>query len=594
MGYRRKIKAEGTEAARVQYQNLFAQLVSLVGARKTYVELGRGSAKTTDIQCERLIDLIEEMPGAPVVWIADTFTNLQSNVLPSVLEGLQRKGLYEGTHFVIEKQPPEYSDREKESLPEWLRPHFWKPVNPLVSYKRTIIFYSGLNITFGSLDRPSTLAGRSYVFVFGDEAKYFKPQQVANLLKAVRGYALEYGASPFYRGQCFTSDMADLSHIGEYDWMQKEAKNVNLEAVLLVIKTGLVYNQALSEAVAAKDVWLKSRSADDLDRYKARMAVASRWRERWMIARLQPGADTFYLRASSYVNADILSAEWFADAFASGLPDTKTAVLSIKSTLESGDRFYCNLAERHFYFDGIDEEAYDRMNLQDAEDCRVLRYLHLHEPLRVGVDFGNMCSMTCAQLQRDAAGGREVMRIVKFLYTLAPEYVEDLGRKFVSYFAPMKNRVLYLYYDRAGNAYKQVGKDQVTQLKNAITRDSSGRPTGWVVHLMNKEQGNLRQSEEYNFMSVMMAENNPRLPLVRIDAYAAKPLKLSLEQARTRIREGVVYKDKSSEKLPVADLPTRSTNPSDSFKYLMMQPDWRKVVKGQPKPVSGNLDITVR
>ena len=594
MAYRRKIKEDSTQAATLQYQNMFAQLVSLVGARKTYVELGRGSAKTTDIQCERLIDLIEEMPGAPAVWVANTFTDLQSNVLPSVLEGLERKGLHEGTHYVIEKQPPEFTDKEKENLPDWLRPHFWKPINPIISYKRTIIFYSGFNLTFGSLDRPSTLAGRSYVFVFGDEGKYLKPELVANLLKSVRGYSLEYGASPFYRGQCFTSDVADVSHIGEYDWMQNEAKNVNLEAILLVIKTGLVYNQALSEAVAAKDVWLKSKSQDDLKKYRAKMDVASRWRERWIITRMQPGADTFYLRASSYVNVDILSAEWFADAYASGLPDTKTAVLSIKSTLESGNRFYSNLAERHFYFDGINEDAYDGLALQEREDCRVLKYLHMNEPLRVGVDFGNMCSMTCSQLQKGKDGRRDTMRILKFLYTLAPEYVEDLGRKFRQYFSPMQNRVLYLYYDRSGNAYKQVGKDLITQLRNAIMFDESGRPTGWVVHLMNKGQGNIRQSEEYNFMSVMMAENNPRLPLIRIDAYAAKPLKASLELARTKVKDGVVYKDKSSEKLPVADLPLRSTNPSDSFKYLMMQPDWRKVVKGQSKSVSSNLDITIR
>jgi hypothetical protein len=309
---------------------------------------------------------------------------------------------------------------------------------------------------------------------------------------------------------------------------------------------------------------------------------------------MQPGADTFYLRASSYVNVDILSAEWFADAYASGLPDTKTAVLSIKSTLESGNRFYSNLAERHFYFDGINEDAYDGLALQEREDCRVLKYLHMNEPLRVGVDFGNMCSMTCSQLQKGKDGRRDTMRILKFLYTLAPEYVEDLGRKFRQYFSPMQNRVLYLYYDRSGNAYKQVGKDLITQLRNAIMFDESGRPTGWVVHLMNKGQGNIRQSEEYNFMSVMMAENNPRLPLIRIDAYAAKPLKASLELARTKVKDGVVYKDKSSEKLPVADLPLRSTNPSDSFKYLMMQPDWRKVVKGQSKSVSSNLDITIR
>ena len=144
MAYRKKVNTRNTESASVQYQNKFAQLVALVGARKTYCELGRGSAKTTDIQVERLIDLVYDMPGAPVCWLADTFSNLTANVLPSVLEGLERKGFREGEHYVIEKEPPEFTDAEKKDLPEWLRPHFWKPFNRLVTYKRTLIFLTGL------------------------------------------------------------------------------------------------------------------------------------------------------------------------------------------------------------------------------------------------------------------------------------------------------------------------------------------------------------------------------------------------------------------------------------------------------------------
>lgn len=590
MSHRKKINEEKTEAAIVQYQNKVAQVISLVGARKTFVELGRGSAKTTDIQCERLIDLIYEMPGAPAAWIADTFTNLQANVLPSVIEGLERKGLKEGVHFVIEKAPPTYTEKEKGNLPEWLKPHFWQPHNHIVSYKRTMIFYTGFNLTFGSLDRPSTLAGRSYVFLFGDEAKYFNPAQVANMLKAVRGYFLEYGHCNFYRGQCFTSDAADTSHIGEYDWMSSEAKNMNVDAILLVLKTGLVYTEAMQEAVAAKDKWQRTGNASDLEKYRLKLTTANRWKYRLEIARRQPGADTFYFRASSYVNADILTAEWFADAFASGLPDTKTAILSMKSVLESGDRFYANLSERHFYFDGINESEYDRVDMRHAADCRVLKYIDLRTPLRLGVDFGNMCSMSCAQITKQHQ--RETLRILKFIYTLSPEYVEDLGRKFREFFAPMENKVVYLYYDRAGNTYKSVGKDQVSQLKRAIEYDESDRRTGWIVHLMSLKQGDIRQSEEYNFMQVFMAENNPRLPLLRIDAYQAKNLKMSLELARTKVKSGVVYKDKSSEKLPISDLSTKSTNPSDSFKYLLMIPEWRKLVKGERSATCGNIDIT--
>ena len=314
MSYRKKVKLDSTEAASVQFQNLFAQLVSLVGARKTYCELGRGSAKTTDVQCERLVDVMYDMPGAPCAWVADTFQNLTTNILPSVLEGLERKGFREGVHFVIEKEPPVFTEAEKSDLPDWLRPHFWKPYNRLVSYKRTMVFFTGLNIRFGSLDRPSTLAGASYVFVFGDETKYFREEKIANLLKAVRGYRLEYGDSVFYRGVSFTSDVADPSHIGEYDWMQKNAAAMDIDAVLLVMRAGMVYNEALQEYVAAKDRWLRTKDMTDLTECRNKLRIANLWRERWVKLRKMPSADTFYIRASSYVNADILTPEWFADA----------------------------------------------------------------------------------------------------------------------------------------------------------------------------------------------------------------------------------------------------------------------------------------
>lgn len=576
---RKRVKAATTKAASVQYQNAFAQIVSLAGARQNLQVVGRGGAKTTDIQAERLLDVIYDMPGAPVVWVADTFTNLNANILPSVLEGLERKGLREGVHYVIEKGPPEFSDAEKAGLPDWLKPHFWKPFNKLVSYKRTIIFYTGTNIRFGSLDRPATLAGASYVFVFGDEVKYFREDKISNLLKAVRGYRQEYGNSVFYRGFSFTTDMPDTTHIGEYDWILKYAHNMDIPAIVLVLKAGLVYNECLHEAVACKDKWLKTNSREDLEIYRSKCRVAEQWRARWIELRMRPEASTFFMLASSYINVDILTEQWFGDAIAGKLPDLNTAILSMRPSLESGDRFYTALAERHFYYDGIDEDAYDGFGLLDKEDCTVLRYLDLDKPLLAGVDFGNMCSMSLAQNGEEK--GRACLRVVKFLYTLAPEYVSDLGEKFRTFFAPMRRKILMLYYDRSGNAYRSVGEDQVGKLKRSIEVDGGGRRTGWTVQLMSINQGNIGQPEEYSFMQEVMGERNPRLPVIRIDAYAAKNLKLSLEKARTTVKNGVVFKDKRSEKLPVEQLPTESTNPSDSFKYLVMTKQLRGLASGR-------------
>ncbi|VTQ01721.1 hypothetical protein [Sphingobacterium daejeonense] len=74
------------------------------------------------------------------------------------------------------------------------------------------------------------------------------------------------------------------------------------------------------------------------------------------------------------------------------------------------------------------------------------------------------------------------------------------------------------------------------------------------------------------------------MPKVEIDFFECKPLKASLEGARTKIvpnKKGasVTTKDKSSEKLPIHRLPMESTNPSDSFKYLMMRREWRSLIR---------------
>lgn len=591
MGYRKKVDVERTESATVQFQNKFAQLTSLVSTCQLVAVLGRGSAKTTDIQAERLVDVIYDMPGAPCVWVADTFTNLTANILPAVIEGLERKGFKEGVHYVIEEEPPTFTDAEKANLPEWLRPHFWKPYNKLVSYKRTMLFFTGTNIRFGSLDRPSTLAGASYVYVFGDEVKYFREDKIANLLKAVRGYRTEYGHSVYYRGFSFTTDMPDTSHIGEYDWVLKYASNMNVPVLMTVIKAGLVYNQALQECVAARDKWLETGDIDDRKEYLNKCRTADLWRAKWTELRMTPEARTFFIQASSYINVDILTDQWFADAMAGQLPDLNTAILSMKPSLESGDRFYTVLSERHFYYDGIDEKAYDQFGMLDSEDCRVLKHLDMDKPLAAGIDFGNMCSMSVAQYGKE--GNRDCIRVVKFLHTLAPEYVSDLGIKFRRYFSPMRNKILKLYYDRAGNAYKSVGEDQVSKFKKAVEYDGNQR-TGWTVQLMSLSQGNIPQPEEYSFMQEILSETNPRLPVVRIDASAAKYLKLSLENARTKVKDGIVFKDKSTEKLPVNELPTKSTNPSDSFKYLIMTKKLREIVKGKKWLTNAHVDPIIK
>jgi len=478
-------------------------------------------------------------------------------------------------HYVVEKEPLSYTHKERSGLPDWLKKTFWKPINKLVTYKRTIIFYTGANIRFGSLDRPSTLAGASYVFVFGDEVKYFKREKINNLMKAVRGYSIQFGRSPFYRGYSFTTDMPDTSRIGEYDWILKDFTPMESKMWVLLMQTALVCNESKHEYVAAKLVWQKSRSDADKRECLKKLRVANLWDARVQELRMLPELSTFFLLASSYINADVLTPEWFADALSEQSADFKAAVLSIKPSLESGDRFYTKLSEQHFYYDGIDERVTEELGLFDDEDCRVLKYVKMDRSLDIGVDFGNMCSMTIGQEYLNT------YRVVKFMHTLAPESIRQLADKFVKYFAPMKNKMVSAYYDRSGNAKLATGTDYATDLKHAIEYDVDGVKTGWRVQLMSRKQGNLTQSDEYYFMIKFMSGVIRKLPKLLIDAHQCKPLKASLEGARTRIVNGKIGKDKRSEKLPTHRLPMESTNPSDSYKYLFMRKTYIAIAKNR-------------
>ena len=152
----------------------------------------------------------------------------------------------------------------------------------------------------------SSLAGRSYVHVFGDEVKYFAEAKIGNLLKARRGYRLQFGHSPFYLGETFTTDMPNTGNTGEYDWIFKGAKEMDPETLLLVWKTASIANDAVQEYIAAKEKFYRTQADADRQEYLNKYKTANRWMERWYNLRHHEKAQSMFLIVSSYVNVDIL------------------------------------------------------------------------------------------------------------------------------------------------------------------------------------------------------------------------------------------------------------------------------------------------
>lgn len=544
-------KITKSDKAEVRFCNWLAQIAGLTLTKFFYAILGRGSSKTTDFLTERLMEMVWDMPGAPVALVSDTYMNLKKNVLPTLIEGLEMKGWREGYHYVIEKEPPDT---------------FEKPYNRIVSYKHTVVFFNGFNLTLISLDRPSAAAGRSYVHIIGDEVKFFPEHKIAKLTKAVRGYKVKYGNSPFYRGHTFTTDMPNINLIGEHDWILKQASKIDKEQLILILQTGFILNDIRKEYVEA----MEKKDRVKVAQIEKKLA---RWEQRYKAIRKN---SVFFWVASSFVNVDILTEEFFEDEIDTGLEDIKAAILSLVPKLEAGKKFYANLNSKHFYQDGADPYWSGKFGINDDEDCRILKYLDKEKSIDAGVDFGNMMSMVIGQEDP------KYYNVLKNFYTIPPLWIRELADDFIKYFEPHKHKVLNLYYDRAGNSYKDVGQDQVSKLKKAIERDANGKKTGWKVVLMSVGQGTLGSNQEYLFMMDLLSENIKGVKPVRIDQFNCKELKSSMELTQTKVvetRKGtkMIVKKKSSEKLPTHRLPMESTNLSDGLKYLFMRKKWLKL-----------------
>ena len=565
----RKKKLKITNDVEVRYANWMAQLIAIMQPWSLYWIAGRASAKTVQVLAERVQEVAQDCPGAPFAWVADTYSDLHKNVIPSLIDGLSLLGWEPDVHYVINREPP--------------APWKQRMYNVTTDWRNTMVFYTGFNFTFVSLDHAAIGAGRSYVGVFGDEVKYFPEEKFTNLLKAVRGFRVKYGDSVWYRSRTLTTDMPNPNHLGEYDWILKLARQNDKARIMLCLRAGFVYNETkreyLSRMQQVRELEADVRSDPSLRprleecRRQADLAHRNmlRWQQRWIKTRR--GTSLFFI-SSSYVNADILGEDWFHDELSEGLEGLQTNVLSIIPRLDASQLFYCNLSIKHFYADGFLNDVIEQHPFGWTQDCTVLRYLDPTRPIEAGMDAGNMLSMVFGQQT-----GR-VMRILKELYTLPPQNVRDLADLFLAYFKPHRRRLLKLYYDRSMNNYRTVRTDMATQIKHNIEYDADGHRTGWTVQLMSLGQGNIGSNLEYRFFMDLLSGNLERqLYTLLIDQHNCPNLKSEMEVTRTRLKvneadnTSQIVKLKTGDKLPIHRLPRESTNLTDALKYYILRPE---------------------
>ena len=558
MSRRKKINYE-SDNVWLQYANIISMVVQLIKVKFLYLILGRGTGKTTDILANRAKDIAYEMPGCFVAITSDTYMNAMKNVVPSIIEGWERSGWVEDIHFVVGKRPPK---------------HFKKPYKPVYNWKHTLTVLTGTHFKIVSQDRPSTGAGDSYQHIIGDEVKFQSEKKLNKLTPALRGGDyVKFSKSPYYRGRTFTTNMPNTNH-REHDWILRMKKNMNVFQIKKLLQAALVLNEIRTEKLIAEE---KNETANIALLEKK----AKRWEARVNKFRTE---STFYFEGSSYINADILTEGFFQDIIDTMVfGDVKTSILSIEPTLEKGQKFYPNITDKNYYSDSYNYKRVDAQAM--TRDGFIVKSSHLkhcisNQPLEIGLDTGNMCSLPIGQEQGN------VYRVFKFLYSLAPEFLPELGERFRTFFENHECKEVFAYTDPAAYNYKSVGEDHAGKFKKAIEEYKDGTPTGWTCVLMNKDDAKkIPQQVEYELM-LEMPIGGYGLPKLMICKNECKPLKSSLEKAQIVIktdRDGnkTIHKMKHSEKLDLDRLVMESTNPSDSLKYLSCRPVYLEKIAGK-------------
>ncbi|MFC4688670.1 hypothetical protein ACFO4P_17140 [Epilithonimonas pallida] len=553
----------------LRYASWLKTILDLMQPKNAFLILGRGTGKTTDFIAERSMDACYDMPHSYQALIGDTYTNILKNIAPALIEGWNRKGWREGLHYVVDEPPPS---------------HFKLPYKAPQTYKHTISTLYGNFFNYISMDTPSSGAGNSYQHGYIDEGKYIEKKRVDKMFPALRGDATLFGHSPFFRGLTVTTDYPNLLMPGEHDWILSKEKEMNRDQMNALLYISLELNEKRADLLNAQ----RKRNHPLIKKLEKKVAELAVLHTR---ARFD---STFFYIASSFVNLDILTLDFFKTTLAAlGEEEFNTSVLSLKPEVEAGQKFYVALdPDKHIYDDGIYEEWYNRYNTGDSAETysTALRYCDSSRPLEIGVDFGDMCSIDVGQTKDNLVRG------LKDFHTLAPQGPRELADQFLEFFKFHKLKRIELWGDRSGNANQATNRDWVSDLVRCLEYYPDGSETKWKVDVKTRGFGNISQQLEFLLVKAMMQGEIPGLPQIALDKYQMRHTISSMSVAKQVVKpnaKGIrqIHKDKSSEKLPLSKRPMNSTNLSDAFKYLVCRPQWIAILRNEKKDVWNPPDI---
>lgn len=545
-----------------KYMNKMQLKVNCIDTNVIIAEIARAGGKTDGVMAPRIVRVADAMPGEMSFLVHKTYVSLMTNIVPNIravfsqITASGRPLLEEGVHYVIgaKKMPP----------------HFHKPRRPITYPKHSIVFVTGHHLKLVSSDMPESSAGDSAVHAFIEEMKLQKGQRLkSRIFPAVRATFGSNRDCPYYLGITGVTDTARLD-LGEDNWYEEYERNMNEDVITDIVNASLHKDYAVRKIYELNNA-LRSETnplvvmkmQETIRKMKHRVDI---WNP---ILNEMRRNQSYYIRASSFVNKDFLGLKFFQTQRDSLSDDEFYSSICNIRIRRVVDMFFCNFKnERHCYNDSYKYSSILSFDLTDSFRLTAgyLKYFRRSEPLLLGYDPGGFSSLVVAQQDQRT----NECRIQKEFFVYRPWDQVQLAAKFAEFYADDydKDVEILLYYDRAGNKRREE-LEQITTDARILQRELENH--GFRVRLMNEGQKTIYHYEQYMLLSMLFSDRYKQLPRVLIDENECKNLVSAINLSPLKRRDdGRIELDKSSEvKVPIQYQAGLTTQLPSALIYLL-------------------------
>lgn len=545
------------------YMNSMQVMVNLLDPNKVVVEAARASGKTSEVTVNRIVRVADSMPAELSFLAHRTYVALLTNIWPNIQAAFSRQITVNGRPRCMLEYGIDYIAGESK-IPE----HFRKSRYPISYPKHSILFRNGHHIQLVSSDQPDSVAGRSGVHAFVEEMKHNDGEKLkTRLFPSLRGSSAEIRKSPYYQGWTGVSDTARVD-LNEDDWFERYEDQNNPQLLSEIATVAVHVNKAVYKRMELFTAQKNTTNPVTLEKIRLELKKYDRQISMWTprLADMRRNA-TLYIRASSFVNKDILGPKFFKTQLDTlDMDEFLTAICAVrhKSVV---NKFFANYdKEKHQFSDGYIYDSIMKLDLKDhfIITARYLKYYDKSAPLYIGYDPGHFSSLVCGQPKKY---GKE-FRLLKEFFCFYPDEQPELARQVYEFFGrDCRNKRIVLYPDRAGNKRREE-LEQITTDSRALKRELESY--GFEVQLMNEGQATIYHWQQFKLMLLLFGDRSNALPHVFIDENECPNLCSAIPLSPRKSTNGRIELDKSSEvKIPLHRQAGLTTQIPSAFIYLM-------------------------